>query len=312
MSVIDKALRDLPLSREEVIHLIRTAPARYKVHEIEKRHGRGKRVIAQPTAEIKLIQRIMLRMYIDALPVSSAATAYRHGLGIKDHATPHAQKKYLLKLDFKDFFPSIKVADFVRHLRKFSDVSMEDARLLGRLFFWRPKGQRQLILSIGAPSSPAISNTLMFDFDSEVQAYCISHGVTYTRYADDLAFSTNTPNVLRGVHEFIELLCLKLKSPRLTINDEKTVYTSKKRHRELTGLVLSNSGTASIGRDKKRIIRAMAYQFREGRLAPDQSSKLRGLLAFAISVDMPFVDSIKTMVGEEKFTALMRGRSNDV
>jgi RNA-directed DNA polymerase len=311
MSVIDAVLRDLPLSRDEVQHLIRTAPARYKVHEIEKRHGRGRRVIAQPTAEVKLIQRLMLRAYIDGLPVSAAATAYRQGLGILDHAKPHAANKYLLKLDFKDFFPSIRVADFVRHLRLFSRVSLDDAKLLGRLFFWRPKGQRGLFLSIGAPSSPAISNTLLYEFDSEVLLYCGKIGVVYTRYADDLAFSTNSPDVLRGVHEFVVALCLRLKNPKLTVNGDKTVYTSMKHHRELTGLVLSNSGDASIGREKKRLIRAMAHRYKEGRLVLSEQSTLRGLLAFTLSVDKPFVEVIRKMVGDSKFAALMRGGTAD-
>lgn len=61
MSVIEIILKDFPLGREEALHLIQTAPARYKVHEIEKRNDRGKRTIAQPTAEIKMLQRLMLK-----------------------------------------------------------------------------------------------------------------------------------------------------------------------------------------------------------------------------------------------------------
>jgi RNA-directed DNA polymerase len=307
MNVIDTILQSFPLSRDELLRLIRTAPSRYKVHEIEKRNGRGKRTIAQPTAEIKLLQRFLLQKFVASLPVSDAAKAYRTGQGIIDHATAHAKNRYLLKLDFKDFFPSIKAGDFVKHLYKYSDLKSEDAKSLSRLFFWRPKGQRALLLSIGAPSSPAISNTLMFDFDTKLTAYCAVNGITYTRYADDLALSTNQPNVLFDAHKFVMALCKGMRSPKLMLNDEKSVFTSKKHHRQLTGLTLSNEGKASIGREKKREIRAMAHHYKLGNLKPEDRSKLRGWIAFTMSVDKAFVQTIEKSVGVENFKILMQG-----
>lgn len=305
MIVIDTILQEFPLSRDEILRLIRTAPSRYKVHDIEKRNGRGKRTIAQPTAEIKLLQRFLLQKFVARLPVSDAAKAYRSGQGIADHASVHAKNRYLLKLDFKDFFPSIRAGDFVKHLYKYSLLKTEDAKALSRLFFWRPKGQRTLLLAIGAPSSPAISNTLMFDFDMKLVEYCTQKGITYTRYADDLALSTNQPNILTEAHKYVISLCTSIRSPKLVLNDEKTVFTSKKHHRQLTGLTLSNEGTASIGREKKREIRAMAHHYKLGKLKPEDLSKLRGWIAFAMSIDNAFVSTIRTMVGSESFNKLM-------
>jgi RNA-directed DNA polymerase len=307
MTVIEIILQTYPLSRVEVEHLIRTAPERYKVHEIEKRNGRGTRTIAQPTAEIKLLQRLMVEHFVEKLPVSKAAMAYREGHGILDHALPHANNRYLLKLDFQNFFPCIHAVDFVKHLHQYSKVDSEDAKSLARLFFWRPKGARQLVLSIGAPSSPAISNTLMFDFDLKLIEYCSTLGVTYTRYADDLALSTNEPRVLEGVHKYVSTLCKSLKNPRLILNEEKTVYTSKKHHRQLTGLVLTNEGQASVGREKKRFIRSMAHHYKVGKLNQEDHSKLRGWLSFTMSVDKAFVRSIQVMMGDECFRRLMKG-----
>jgi retron-type reverse transcriptase len=306
MNVIDTILQSFPLSREELLRLIRTAPSRYKVHEIEKRNGRGKRTIAQPTAEIKLLQRFLLQKYIASLPVSGAAKAYRTGQGIIDHASAHAKNRYLLKLDFKDFFPTIKAGDFLKHLYKYSDLNSEDAKVLSRLFFWRPKGQRSLLLSIGAPSSPAISNTLMFDFDTKLIEYCAANEITYTRYADDLALSTNKPNILAEAHKFVMSLCKSLRSPKLLLNEEKTVFTSKKHHRQLTGLTLTNEGKASIGRDKKREIRAMAHHYKLGKLKSEDLSKLRGWIAFTLSIDKAFVQTIETMIGSDDFRKLMK------
>lgn len=305
MSVMIKIMEAFPLGVDEVSMLIRTAPSRYKVHEIEKRNGRGKRTIAQPTAEIKAIQRLLLREYVSALPVSDVAKAYRKEVCITDHASVHATNRYLLKLDFKDFFPSISGADFLKHLKKYSDVTPADAKILTRLFFWRPIGERRLRLSIGAPSSPAISNTILFDFDEKVKEFCISKGVAYTRYADDLAFSVSQPNVLGDVFEFVSRRCAILRYPRLELNQDKTVFTSKKYHRQLTGLVLSSDGHASLGREKKRTLRAMAHRFGKGELPEDEIARLRGWIAFASSVEPEFVASIKKMLGEDVFKRLM-------
>lgn len=305
MSVIKSITDAFPVSVREASLLIATAPSRYKVHLIEKRHGRGMRVIAQPTAEIKALQRALLDKYVSTLPVSDSVTAYRKDFGIVDHASAHAPHRYLLKLDFKDFFPSITGADFLKHVKKYSDISPEDAKLLARLFFWCPKGEQKLRLSIGAPSSPAISNTILYDFDTELVKFCGEHHVTYTRYADDLAFSTSEAGVLTQVHKFVEGLCSRQQYPKLELNIDKTVFTSKKHRRQLTGLVLSNEGKASLGRDKKRLIRAMADRYKKGVLSAEDLGTLRGWVAFSISVDKVLVDSLQRMLGTEKFYELM-------
>lgn len=312
MGIVETVLHALPLSEREAELLLKTAPSRYKVHSIEKRNGRGTRTIAQPTAEIKILQRLIVDECINMLPVHDAAKAYRTGLGILDHAAPHADRKYLLKLDFTNFFPSITATDFLKHLHKYSDVVKDDAKRLVRLLFWRPKGRKGLILSIGAPSSPFVSNTVMFDFDTRVDAYCRDKGVRYTRYADDLAFSTNVPHVLNDVHEYVIGVCASIKYPRVDLNTDKTVYASRKHHRQLTGLVLSNSGTASLGREKKRLLRAMTHRYSLGNLAEDECSHLRGWIAFALSIDKQFVQSLRTMVGEDCYQELVSGTPANV
>jgi RNA-directed DNA polymerase len=305
MSVIAKILSDFPLSQKEAELLVRSAPRRYKVHTIQKRNNRGERTIAQPTAEIKALQRLMVEEYISKLPIHSAAKAYRIGLGIADHAGPHAKNRYLLKLDFRDFFPSIKGRDLLKHLAQHSDIERADAQKLVRLLFWKPIGIPEFILSIGAPSSPAVSNTLLFSFDTAVSDFCKSKDVTYTRYADDLALSTNKPLVLKDIHSFIASLCLKLKYPRLVLNEDKTVYTSKKYRRQLTGLILTNDGALSLGREKKRLLRSMVHRHVLGLLNDEETSRLRGWLAFALSVDQAFVLSLKEKIGDVSYYSLM-------
>jgi RNA-directed DNA polymerase len=307
MGVIEQLTEVFPLSPKEARVLLVTAPRRYKEHFIEKRNGRGQRLIAQPTAEIKVLQRWVVETFFSELPVHSAAKGYRPGLSIKHHATPHAGKKYLLKLDFKDFFPSIKAVDFLRHLKKHTKLDLGDRRLLVKLLFRSNKSTKALELSIGAPSSPAVSNTIMYEFDRLLTQYCSTIGATYTRYADDLAISTNRPGVLDGARDFVAELCKALKYPKIALNESKTVFTSKQHRRQLTGLILNNQGAISLGREKKRTIRAMAHHYLHNELPVEEVARLRGLLAYSRSVDPEFVKSIQRMIGDAAFYRLTTG-----
>ncbi|HBQ88072.1 MAG TPA: RNA-directed DNA polymerase [Alcaligenes faecalis] len=305
MNIIENLQKAYPLSKEEVEFFIQSAPRRYKVHHIEKRNGRGLRVIAQPTAELKIIQRWVTKKFINKLPVHDSAMAYRLGKGIKNHANSHAQQKYLLKLDFKDFFPSIKPRDLKLHLANYTDLHKDDISVILKLLFRYDKS-KGLSLSIGAPSSPAVSNTIMYPFDEMVSDYCKKRKIKYTRYADDLAFSTNHPHILDVLQNFIRELCESLKYPKLKLNEEKSVFTSKKFQRQLTGLILTNDGKISLGRDKKRLIRAMAHNYKIDKLDPKEVSRLRGWLAFALSVEPEYVESIKRMLDKDIYEKLMK------
>lgn len=307
MNIFERIQSDFSLSTRDVRVLLFTAAYRYKLHYIEKRHGRGKRLIAQPTAEIKLLQRWAVEKYVIQLPIHKAATAYRSGVSIKDHAAVHAANRYLLKLDFQDFFPSILGTHFLMHLRSHMKISEEDANLLMRLLFRFDREMQDYVLSIGAPSSPAVSNTVMYDFDNALTNFCKAHDIIYTRYADDLALSTSKPKVLDDAFQFIKQLCREMPYPRLQLNDAKTVFTSKKHRRQLTGLILTNEGKPSLGREKKRLIRSMAHRFSLNQLSQDQILHLRGLLAFAFSIEPMFFSSINRMIGEEAFQRLMKG-----
>lgn len=286
--------------------LIVTSPNRYKVHAILKRHNRGTRLIAQPKAEIKILQKFVLKKYLSLLPVHQVATAYVSGLGIKDHASPHAKNKYLLKLDFKDFFNSILSLDFEKYLIKNDFFSGDDIELLLNLMFWLPKGEEQKRLSIGAPSSPHLSNLVMYDFDNLLFEFCEAHNITYTRYADDIALSTNTPKLLDVAFQFVQQLCLDLEYPKLYLNPQKTIFTSWKRNRSLTGLVLSNDGKASLGRSKLRLLRATAFNYSQGKLSEEEVATLRGNLAFAQSINPEFILRVKAMIGDDMYMRLMK------
>ena len=295
--LFQRLLARSPFSEYELIVLIATAPSRYKVHYIEKRGGRGRREIAQPTKEIKFLQRMLVKHELATLPIHDAAVAYRAGLSIANHARPHAHGRYLLKLDFKDFFPSITWPSLAHRLTIDTQYTKAELWIIGNLLCRNAEPTGVLQLSIGAPSSPHVSNYVLCEFDSKLTDFCGRHGVRYTRYADDLAFSTSTPNVLDAVEQEVRHLLDELNYLGLQLNEEKSVNVSKKRRRTLVGLTLSNDGHASIGREAKRQLRLAIHRAALGTLGPTEVANLQGRLAFTYAIDPAFVDALLAHYG---------------
>ena len=163
-------------------------------------------------------------------------------------------------MDFRNFFPSIKGHDITALLlanrARFGNIELTDDDITFiRQIVCRKREDGSDALTIGAPTSPHLSNTVMFDFD-QIRFELQQMGVTYTRYADDLYFSTNRPNVLTGVLEDVRGFLLNGFRPQLTINDPKTAFSSRKRRRLAAGPVLTSDRKISIGRHKKRMIKA--------------------------------------------------------
>lgn len=304
MSLVGAMLSDLPFDEHEVHAIIATAPYRYKVYEIEKRNGRGMRLIAQPSPELKLIQRWIVAKIISEWPIHSAATAYRPNVSPAQHARMHASRRFLLKLDFENFFNSITSLDVRQHVERHGSLAQTDTELLVSALIWRNRRNRDLCLSVGAPSSPALTNSLMYEFDERVARLCDELNITYSRYADDLAFSTNHENCIHEAKRIvIETLAL-LPYPKLRLNAEKTVSTSRRHRRTLVGLVLTPEGEISLGREKKRNLRATLHRAIKGELTAEDCGSLRGSLAYAWSVEPGFVKAMVRHYGSEIFRKL--------
>lgn len=287
------------LSERDLIQIIINAPVRYKVYAIPKRRG-GYRIISQPAREVKALQRVVVENVLRFLPIHEGATAYRIGMSIKDNALAHAGAGPILKFDFANFFPSIKARDWALYCEKnflFDDPI--DVSISTRILFHKSKGSEVLRLAIGAPSSPILSNILMHDFDAQISKAVKDDKVRYSRYADDLTFSAERLGFLKDVRHALNRVIRDLKSPTLKLNDEKTVQTTRKYNRTVTGLVLTNDGKVSVGHDRKRAIRAALHRASLGDLDLDQMAHLTGLLAFVESIEPDFVQRMIARYGIE-------------
>lgn len=305
MSLRQRLIEHLPFTEKDIGLLVATAPFRYKTYRIPKRRVGQFRTIAQPTAEIKLLQRWMTQHVLSELPVHPAAFAYRPNRSIKDHAQVHASSNFLLKMDFRNFFNSIEHLDVRDFLAGQKIVQSEDdLRVMCQLLLWLDKPHGRLCLSVGAPSSPPLTNAMLFCFDELMSGVTKRLGVSYSRYADDLAFSAMEREPLVLARQYVEDFCVQSTGPALRINPEKTVLVSNASRRVLVGLVLTPARQVSLGRERKREYRAQLYRFTLGLLSLEQIGELRGNLAFAWSIEPRFIAYLVRRYGRQTMEQL--------
>lgn len=293
------------VSMENLVWLSLTASKRYKSYEIPKRSG-GMRLIEHPSRSLKAIQRWISKSLLRKLPIHAAAMAYAAGSSIRKNAEIHVGSKFTLRLDFSDFFPSfgiVGITEFLYQANESYNLSLnrDDVNFVARIV------SRNGRLTIGAPSSPILTNAMMFEFDRFVYDYCASKGFLYSRYADDLFISTDKSHELHNAASFVDATAKNFRYASLIVNTDKTAYLSKRYRRTVTGLVLTPDDRISIGRDRKREIKSLVFSQLKGDIDGLELARLKGLLAFASDCDPEFYSSLKRKYGDEAIMQIVHG-----
>ena len=193
----------------------------------------GKRIIHIPSPELKRVQRLIMRKYFKPywIPIS-----------VKDAASVHCGQKWLMKLDIKDFFNSITEEQIKEIISRY--VSLYESQIQIRR---TDESDTEQIFSMctikgklptGAPTSPYIANLLLMDFDYEIQKFCYEYCVVYSRYMDDLFFSSYGPQFILSLVE-LEVL-RQIKDLGFELNVPKIKYISSNKRQQVLGLGVNN------------------------------------------------------------------------
>ena len=270
---------DLGFPAKTLYALTNNIEKHYHSVSVPKRDG-GSRRLSVPDLILKRVQRSIADNILTQYPVSSHACAYKAGGSVLKNALPHVKKEKLLKLDIEGFFDNIlysDVKDRVFYKEKFS----EPIRILLTMLCYYKESLPQ-----GAPTSPAITNIIMYDFDERVGEFCAERGIAYTRYCDDMTFSGafDEREVIDFVKEELSLLHLFLKN-------RKTAVIPSSKRQTVTGIVVNEK--PNIRREYKREIRREMYYIEKfgldghlERLGINDAEKyvasLRGRVAFVL------------------------------
>lgn len=301
-----KVQADLVVSALDLAHI------RYRKIRVKKRSG-GERVLIQPAAELKMVLAWLDTEVLSKLPISSAATAFRPGASIVKNATEHKNSLYSVRVDIKDFFPSIRTNDLMLVVQKNSELLPPFVKESGfEEVVRRGSFDRDDRLPIGYPTSPKIANAVMHGIDTTLLKAVSSDPSKFgqarlTRYADDFVFSTDKPGACRAFVHLIEDILTASDSPRLKINKNKTRFMSRAGGSTLvTGLRINQCGLVRVHPNYRDHVRLLMKHFAAGTLSADDLPRLVGHLAFVEHADPRLFTRLSFRYFEE--IAKLRGK----
>lgn len=294
----------------------------YRVFKLRKRQQRGPnrshRTICVPEPTLMRVQRWIAQNLLQTMAAAPHPASYAYyrgkdeGRGLRAAASRHAGCTWLVKMDIRDFFDSVTERQVYRVFRRLGYgalLSFQMARICTRLreqdpqnvewndlvpgYFNRQEGR----LPQGAPTSPSLANLAVFTLDERLTALANSHGWSYTRYADDLAFSTPTKSDRATALQIVDAVRRELVQANFQPNNAKTVIAGPGARRLVLGLLVDGPeprltrdfrnhlethlralNTPTIGPAKHRIARKFASLIGMRRF-------IRGLIAFACQIE---------------------------
>lgn len=284
--------------------------SRYITFEIPKKSG-GVRRISAPATALKIIQRKLNQVLQQVYKPKASVHSFVHGKSIVTNAQMHRRKRYVFNIDLKDFFPSI---NFGRVRGMFMAVPYEldpaVATILAQICCFNNQ------LPQGAPTSPIISNMICVKMDSQLLRLAQRHRCIYTRYADDITFSTSMPTfpfalakaASSGQVEVGAELGQIISENGFEVNPHKVRLRTRHQRQEVTGLTVNEF--PNVRREFIRQIRAMLHAWERFGLEAAEEEFLRKYYAKHRNPDRDPPSFAWVVKGKIEFLRMVRG-TND-
>jgi RNA-directed DNA polymerase len=305
--------------------------AKYTTFQIPKRNG-GQRTIKAPGDALKLVQRRLSDLLQDCVDEINThrhrkdrvAHGFKRKRSIITNAKQHRHRRYVFNLDLEDFFPSInfgRVRGFFIHNRDF-ELHQDVATVIAQI------ACHDNSLPQGSPCSPVVSNLIAHVLDMRLVKLASAAGCTYSRYADDLTFSTNKKEfpVDIGVLSEREDGDSHLWRPGrqveniiartgFRINPSKTHLMCRHSRQEVTGLVVNQK--VNVRSEYRHNVRAMVHNLIKtgsfeiyatthkdgGPILEKRAGSLKelhGMLGFIDTIDLYNLDGLKSSASSHR------------
>ena len=224
----------------------------YYYYLVPKKNGAKRRIIV-PNDDLMSVQRWINKQILQTISPLDCVTGFVQGRSIVNNAKIHENKKYILNLDLKDFFESISI-DRVERLFYSLGYKQEIALFLANICtttinknyikwkfeenikYFEPLLQKKKpFLVQGAPTSPAIANFICYRMDKKLMSYAKHHGINYSRYADDITFSSDSFRALPKMSYLKKLMI----EEHFKLNEKKIKLLKNGMRQEVTGLLIN-------------------------------------------------------------------------
>ena len=293
---------------------VNDSPAAHYLYKFLLKRSGGVRLIEIPKSRIKILQQKMLHEILDRVPPHSAANGFVRGRSIRSFVAPHVKREVVLKMDLSDFFPTFRAARIATVFRMMGYPEMVAELLAGictnvvplptwkvrpvevSLREWRDARDlySQPHLPQGAPTSPALANVCCYRMDCRLTGLAESAGVSYTRYADDLAFSGDG-EFARSVERFANHAAAILMDEGFRVNFRKTRVMRQGVRQRLVGLTINEKANVP----RKEFDRLKAILTNCARYGPESQNR-EGQPGFRMHLEgrVNFVMSVNPVKGE--------------
>lgn len=284
----------------------------YTYFTIPKKNG-GRREISAPKTKLKHAQTWIKDNILNCLPIHTIAYGFVMGRNTIDNAKNHVGKAAVVKLDLKDFFPSIS---FKRVKGLFQSFGYSPAiSTLFALLCTEPPRKEVLFadktyhvamadrqLPQGACTSPAITNLLCRRLDEKLTHLAASKGFQYTRYADDLTFSCDE-TAIKQIGSLLSTVRSVIHFEGFTINEEKTRVLRSARRQRVTGIVVNQK--PNLSRKELRNFKALLYNVEKHGLVAENHRKHPNFWAY-INGYVSYVQMVRPDIGAKFATQVER------
>ena len=255
----------------------------YRVFRVRKSSGKGWRELLEPNPELKEKQRhILAWLMAHQIRPSPYAHGFVKDRSIVTNASCHVGKKTIVRIDIHNFFPSITKRQVVAALVK-ERILQKDAEEIAELCTVSDH------LPQGAPTSPFLSNIVFKETDYRLAGLARQwkpakgYPITYSRYADDLVFSSDCARLNLIIHAVKAIL----QDAGFEINPEKTMVQRFSNRQTVTGIVVNLK--PNIARFERRILRAKLHNIKKAILKGEKpqydSTSIAGTIAYYRSVN---------------------------
>lgn len=236
---------------------------RYRSFEISKKSG-GFRQICAPCGNLKWIQLCLNEIFKALYKPSPYAMGFTEGKSIVDNARIHTNQNYVFNIDLKDFFPSIDQARVWKRLQlppfnfnaKVAGVIAGFCSIKSVRYTDNEPYSECFVLPQGAPTSPLLTNAVCDTLDRRLHGLAKRFGLHYSRYADDITFSS-MHNVYQSDSEFRKELERIITDQHFKINEKKTRLCHCSSRQEVTGLTVGQK--INVTRKYVKDIRAILH-----------------------------------------------------
>ena len=283
--------------------LMRMAEARrrqfmYKEFEIPKKSG-GTRRITAPTGKLKDVQKCISVLVAPYYQVPDCVHGFAEGKSVASNASMHTAKNYVLNIDLKDFFPTITYTRVVKSLKElgFNDEVSDIIARLCTIPMWDEQNQMlRNSLPQGSPASPLLSNIVCISLDRRLSGLAKRFRLTYSRYADDITFSSDH-SVYAKDSEFLKELENIVESSGFKINEKKTRLQKKGSRQDVTGLIVGEK--INTYRQFTKNLRAAVFHAETNGCTPREFNNIMGRISYMAMVKGPDASIVK------RFRAIM-------